>query len=324
IVFAGHCRAYVNNRGDKFLSVIDTAKQQVVGKIELPGASLQLELSPNGETIAISYQKELKLSLLDVKTETITATVTVGENTNPDHKGRIMVHPFWSKKGDFIYIQDNINKNVVKVDSKTFSVSAKIAMPGANHDLMASENGKIIYAINGKTSKGTSLTIIDSLSDKIVSDIAVPLLEGEKGKGHHGEIDRNNTLYFCNEGGRSVTLVDLKDLKAVKNVETGKGPGHAVLSVDGKYMFIIPHKDSLVSVVDTSTREVIKNINTGDGKKLGHSAFVTNDGKFLYVINVPDQKIIKIDTNKLEVVSRVTIGKNALAFGVTSKCNDGK
>lgn len=323
IVFTDHCRAYVNNRGEKFLTVIDTEAGKVVGKVDLPGFSLQLALSPDGKTIAVSYKKELMVSLVDVENGTLKASVKIGENTNPDYKGKVMTHPLWSKSGDFVFVQDNLNHMIVKVDVKTSSVAAKIAIPGANHDLMISTDGKTMYAVNGKTKNGTSLSVIDLDSDSVVSDIAIPLLEGESGKGHHGEFDRDGIFYFCNEGGRSITLVDLKEKKVLKSIETGQGPGHAVLSADGKLMFIIHHQDSMVSAIDTATREVIKKIDTGVGQKLGHSWYLADDGRFLYVTNAPDQKIVKIDTMDLKVSSTIAIGKKALAFAVTDGCQSG-
>ncbi|MCI5146832.1 MAG: hypothetical protein D3923_15235, partial [Candidatus Electrothrix sp. AR3] len=88
-------------------------------------------------------------------------------------------------------------------------------------------------------------------------------------------------------------------------------------SKNNQKIFIIPHKDNIISVIDTSTQEVIADIEAGIEKKIAHSSYFTNDGKYLYIINVNDQAIIKIDTNTLEVSTlSVLLGEKALAFGV--------
>ncbi len=319
IVFAGG-KAYVNNRGSEYLTVIDTETLEVSGEIPLEAISFQLALSPDGETIAVSYKNAIMVSLVDVATDTV-STLYLADPLAEGFSEKPMKHPHWSKDGTHLYVQNNIDDHIIKidVDSAVFSVETEIPMPGSNHDLVPSANDKIMYAVNQNTATGTSLTVIDAEKDEIIKDIPIPLLEDEIGFGHHGGLTRNGkTFYFCNEGGRSVSLVDTVTMEVRKNLVVGNGAGHAVFSKNNQKVFIIPHKDNIVSVIDTQSEEVIEDIAAGLGGKIAHSSYITNDGKYLYVINVPDQNIVKINTVTMQVVSTIHVGQKALAFAVTT------
>ena len=317
IVFADS-KAYVNNRGSDFLTVIDTETLKVDKEIPLQATSFQLALSPDGKTIAVSYKNALMVSLVDVVSDTV-STLELGEEPSGGFPEKPMKHPYWSKDGKYLYVQNNIDDILIKIDIDTFTIAAEICMPGSNHDLVPSANGKILYAVNQNTATGTSLTIIDAGYNSIIKDIEIPLLPGEEGFGHHGDLTQNGkTFYFCNEGGYSVTLVDTATLEVRKSIEVGYGAGHPVFSQDNSKVFVIPHKDNILSVIDSQSEEVIEDIEAGVGNKIAHSSYISNDGKYLYVVNVYDQDIVKIDTKTLEVISTIAIGQKALAFAVTT------
>ena len=85
---------------------------------------------------------------------------------------------------------------------------------------------------------------------------------------------------------------------------------------DGRYIFVIHHKDNIVAVIDTAKQEVVKNISVGTGKKQAHGGYFTPDGKYFYMINAEDNLMNKIDVAKMEVVTRISEGRSAMYFGI--------
>jgi YVTN family beta-propeller protein len=318
LAFTASGKGYVNNRGSKELTVIDGDKFEVTGTVPLPATSFQLSLSPDGKTLAVAYKDALKVSFINTGTDVIIRTISIGKEPEGVFKGAMMRHPYWSKDGTFVYVSDDVNNNIVKVDAKTGEIKASIPLPGPNHYLHPSKDGSLLYAVNEAEKGGkTSVTVIDSGTDKVVKDIPIPLESGEQGTLHHGEFTKDGKYFFvCNEGGRTVAVIDTDKLEVIKTIRAGMGAGHPAMTRDGKYIFVIQHKDNTVTVIDVAKQEVLKNIPVGTGKKQAHASYFTPDGRFFYMVNAEDNTINKIDTAKLEVVSKVPVGRSPMFFGM--------
>lgn len=317
IAFTSEGKGYVNNRGSKTLTVIDGNKFEVLKSIELPATSFQLALSPDGKSLAVAYKDALKLSIIDTTTDAIAKTIAIGKEPEGVFKGAKMKHPYWSKDGKFVYASDNVNNSIVKVDINFGEIMTTMALPGGNHYLHPSPDGKLLYAVNETTKTGTSVTLIDSTGDKVVKDIPIPLETEEKGLLHHGDFTRDGKYFFvCNEGGRTVAIMNTSNKKIVKTVKAGMGAGHPGMTRDGKYLFIIQHKDNVITVIDIAKQEVVKSIPVGTGKKQAHGGYFTPDGRFYYMINAEDNLINKIDVAKMEVASTIPVGKSAMFFSI--------
>jgi YVTN family beta-propeller protein len=308
LVFTADGKGYVNNRGSKELTVIDGNIFVVTKTIALPAISMQLALSPDGNTLAVVYKDALKVSFIDTATDEITKTIQIGKEPEGVFKGAMMRHPYWSKHGDFVYVSDDVNNNLVKVDAKTGEIKSIIPLPGPNHYLQPSRGGRQLYAVNEAEKGGrTSVTVVDSETDKTVKDIQIPLESGEQGLLHHGEFTRNGKYFFvCNMGGRTVAIIDIAKLEVVKTIRTK----------DGKDIFVIQHRDKTVTVIDVEKQEVVKKIPVGVGKKQAHASYFTPDGRFFYMVNAEDGTINKIDIAKMEVVSKIPVRKSSMFFAI--------
>jgi YVTN family beta-propeller protein len=318
LAFTKQGKCYVNNRGTKDITVIDANRLEVIRTIQLPAASFQIGLSPDGKTLAVTYKDVLKVSLIDTRADAVVQTVAIGEEPEDGFKGAMMKHPYWSRDGKFVYASDNVNDTIVKINAATGEIEATIPLPGTNHCLHPSKDGKLLYALNETTKDGgTSITLIDTQTDRVVKNIVVPLQPGEQGHGHHGEFSRDGRhFFFCNEGGWTVAVIDTAKKEIVKTIKVGMGPGHPCVTADGKYIFVIHHRDSVATVIDVAGEKVIKNISVGTGKKQAHRGYFTPDGKYFYMIDAQDGMMNKIDVSGMEVVTKIAVGKSAMNFGI--------
>jgi DNA-binding beta-propeller fold protein YncE len=317
IAFTRKGKGYVNNRGSKDLTVIDGNKFEVMKTIALPATSFQLALSPDNKTLAVAYKDALKLTLVDTATDAIKSTLAVGKEPEAAFKGAMMKHPYWSKDGAYVYASDNVHSTIVKIDMKTGAIAATINLPGPNHYLHPSPDGKFLYAVNEAEKAGTSVTLIDSATDKVVKDIPILLEAGEQGLLHHGDFTKDGKFFFvCNEGGRTVAIIDTAKQEVVKTLTSGMGAGHPGMTKDGKFFFVIHHKDNVITVLDIAKQEIVKSMPVGIGKKQAHGGYFTPDGKYYYMINAEDSNMVKIDVAKMEVVSKIPVGKSAMFFSI--------
>jgi len=310
-------KGYINNRNSDFLTIFDANHYEIGNPIPLPALSFQLSLSPDGKTLAVAYRNILGITLIDTATDTIIKTIKIGEEGH-GFKGAMMRHPYWSKDGRFVYAQDNVNNTIVKINTITYEIVATIAMPGSNHYLQPTKDGKLIYAC-GETlaAGGTGISIIDTESNTILKTIPVPLAADEFGLGHHGEFTPDGKYFlYANSGGNSIAVINTQSLEVVKVLHGNFGPGHLFTSKNGKLLFVVNHKDHVVTVIDIGKQEIIKEIPVGTGTNQAHNGFFTSDGKYFYMINAKDGVLHKIDTTKLESVSTVAIGTSPMFFAI--------
>lgn len=245
----------------------------------------------------------------------IVKTIDVAAAPTGGFKGAMMKHPYWTPDGRFVYVADAANKAIVKVDVAQGKVANVLNIDGVNHYLHPSPDGKLLFAVNEKRGGGASLTLIDPTTDTIVKDLPVALTEDEKGLGHHGAFTQDGRHFlYCNEGGQTVSVLDVAQRAWVKTIKTGKGSGHAALSPDGKQFFIVHHNDSVITVIDAARLEAVKDIKIGDGNKQSHAAWFTPDGKFFYVVATGDNALVKIDVARMEAVSRMPVGGKSFFF----------
>jgi len=147
-------------------------------------------------------------------------------------------------------------------------------------------NGDIAYVTTFET-KG-ALHILNLSSGKIEKSIEIasgacyPVLSHDKQK-----------IYICNQFANTVSEVILKQRKLVRTTSVLREPRSAVLSKDGKYLFVanfLPDQRAdvnvvaaCVSVIETKNFTKVKDIQLANGSNALRDICITSDGKFIYV-----------------------------------------
>jgi len=205
---------------------------------------------------------------------------------------------------------------VVKINAAAGRVVATIPLAATTHHFTTAPDGTL-WVANGKARNGRlTITVLDAASDQIIKTIPNPMAPGEKAKGHHGTFSPDGKFfYFCNEGGKTLAIVDTQKHQVVKTLQVGQGAGHAYFSRDGKLAFIVCHHDNVVAVIDTARQEVIKTVKVGTGKKEGHSGYVAEDGSF-YMLNAADGMINQIDGDSLTLKEQINVGAKPMIMAV--------
>ncbi|MBU0729291.1 MAG: hypothetical protein KKE17_06440 [Proteobacteria bacterium] len=316
LVFTVEGKGYVNNRGEPSLTVIDGNSFTVLKTIPLPATSMQFALSPDGRTLAVGYKDALLITFIDTASDRILGSVAVGTDREGAKTIRIK-HPFWSVDGRFVYAGDEVNKTVVKIDAGTLMVTATLPLQATTHHFIADLTGRYIYVIHGKgKNSALTLTILDAASDRTVKAIDIPMAQGEKADGHHGVFSPDGkSFYLCNEGGRTMAIIDAATMTLVKTIQVGKGAGHAMFTKDGGRAFVVCHDDNVVSVIDTAAQEVMRSIIVGKGAKQGHSGYMASDGSF-YMLNAADGMLNRINTASMTLESQIKVGRKPMIMEV--------
>lgn len=109
-----------------------------------------------------------------------------------------------------------------------------------------------------------------------------PVLNKETGK-----------LYVCNQFQNTVSEIDVATNKVTRTADVLREPKSAVISKDGKYLFVnnflpsqradLDYVAACVSVIDLGRFTKVKDIQLANGSNALHDICLTPDGKYIYV-----------------------------------------
>lgn len=188
-----------------------------------------------------------------------------------------------SKTGELILTQKGTRKvDIYSPDGKTCVKSYSLdAFPTG-----VLEIGSELYVTTSEN-RGL-LQVLDAESGKLQYAIPTGL-----GACHPLLSPDGKSVYVCNQFTNTVSEIDIAARKVVRQVSVLREPKSAVLSKDGKYMFVtnfLPAQRAdldvvaaCVSVIDLESFEKIKDIQLANGSNALRGMCITPDGKYIYV-----------------------------------------
>ncbi|MGA9711268.1 MAG: YncE family protein [Candidatus Sulfotelmatobacter sp.] len=182
--------------------------------------------------------------------------------------------------------------NPCRAYASEFAITKKVLIPGhGSWDYLAvDEAGRRLYV-----SHGTQVEVLDVDSDAIVGKI-------ENTPGVHGiaiapELGRG----FVSDGQSStVTIFDLKTLKAIAEVPVGKKPDAIIYDPATSRVFAFNGESNSASAIDADTGKVVGTVDLGGGPE-----FAVADGSGYVYNNLEDASVVlKINARSLKVEQR--------------------
>ncbi len=126
------------------------------------------------------------------------------------------------------------------------------------------QDGKLFMALNrgpGKDSRGREVAFFDARTKQLVHRLTT----ASNGIGHTYNSPDGRHAVVTNYGNNVITVIDLKDLKTVKDLRIGTGRmGHVAFTKDGKAGYVSNDKDGNLYKLDMKRLAVEKTIETGN------------------------------------------------------------
>ena len=147
-------------------------------------------------------------------------------------------------------------------------------------------------------SHATKVVVIDTDKGAVIGEI--PNTNGVHGIAVAESLGRG----FVSDGrDNAVTIFDLKTLKTLDTVKTGKNPDAIIYDAATKRVFAFNGGSSDATVIDAASGKVAGTIALG-----GKPEFATADGKGMVFVNIEDKsEVVAIDSRKLEAKNRWSI-----------------
>ena len=111
-----------------------------------------------------------------------------------------------------------------------------------------------------------------------------------------------------------VAVIDTRNWKVAKYIDTGAKPTSIALQQDQKYIWVGDDEGSAVTVIDAGTLKVAAQIATGAGH---HEIAVSSDNQFAFVSNRESATVSVIDVARLEKIKDVKVGPNPVSLALS-------
>jgi YVTN family beta-propeller protein len=292
--------AYVPNQASGSISVIDTAKDEVVRTLQGEG-----KLGKRVRGVVVDHDDKMlfaidaeggKVNVVDIATDKLKQQIAVGHG--PEGIGM-------SPSGNEIAACVEDDNWVTLIDAKTLAVTKHIPIKGKNPE-------HCVYSPDGHW----LLTSNENSNDVDVIDLKAGASLGTvKGSGHPrgmAFLPGTTTAYVAAETGDAADIIDVIQRKTTFSIPTALRAAGATASPDGKFVYIANGGAGSVSVIDVAAKKVVAQIPVG---KRPWNMAITHDGKKLYVANGRSNNVSVIDTSTQRVIKEISVGE--LPWGVT-------
>jgi YVTN family beta-propeller protein len=271
---------YIARRAAGFITVVDTAVDEVTADIPIPAGPPQfLAFSPDGATVYVSVFDDARtiaaVCVLDTTTNEIVATIPV--DTRP-------YAPAVTPDGSRVYVPNHDSGSISVIDTVTHEVLTKIPVSRNPHSLGFTPDGTRAYVANHESNV---IAVIDTETNTVIDQVPVGT------SPHSVEVHRTRPLSAnVNYDAASVTMIDTDTNEVVTTVPVGNNPQHITWAADGRFAYTTNVGENTVSVISADNFAVTAKLPTGATPT---SIAVLPDGTRGYVTNLGDGTLTVLD-----------------------------
>lgn len=203
-----------------------------------------------------------------------------------------------------LIVANKSDDTVDLIDPSTGETHTTLPTGHAPHEVETSPDGKIAVVANygDRPSPGSSLTVIDLESKKVIRTIAL----GEYERPHGLAWLEGNRVAVTTEGSADLVVVDVVSGEVVASIPTEQSVSHMVaVTPDGKRAFVANIGSGSMTAIDLVARKKLRDIATGAGAE---GIAVTPDGTEVWVTNREADTISVIGTDSLEIEETIEAG----------------
>ncbi len=251
----------------------------------------------NAQTAFITNQNSNTVSVINLATNTVSATITVGGSPTG-----VSVRPDGSK----VYVTNQSTSTVSIINAATNSVSATIPVGSYPIGISVSPDGTKVYVANYGAN---TVSVINTATNTVSATISV----GSYPIGISVSPD-GSKVYVANRGANTVSVINTATNTVTATITVGTNPYGVSVSPDGTMVYIANYNSNTVSVINSATNTVLATITVGT-HPIGIS--VSPDGTNIYVTNRNSNTVSVINTVTNTVSATIAVGTNPWGVSVS-------
>jgi len=336
-------KVYAITRGSNSIDVIDASTLEPMGLIKLEHFPRSSEAynAVLGLQLVTGVDKPMA-SLIDVETDKVVATVGDSSLVYPiDYGGSNATgHPYWFTDNKFALIdRGNRTINMYQVSERKgkrggwkVTLLDTISTPTAVHHFVKRDTSTLsgresisYYALSeGSPDAGIAPSILkytlqknklNLVGEASLAEIGDPII-AEMGT-HHADVHPDGEHMYVGSTEGNVYVINMKEMEVVKTVKAGLGAGHTTFVPERDLAVVTNHKDTFVTIIDTTTHTNKVNVEVSgpsiNGEILqSHSSFVHPNMDFFYAFATDNGVFYELNLETLEVSRIVDTGGTPL------------
>lgn len=325
-------KVYAVTRGSDSMDIIDSETQDNLGLVTLQHHPRSAEAYNEhlGLQLVSGADKPMA-SLIDVETDTVVATV--GDNTiyppNGDFGGgNATGHPIWLTNNKFALIDRPNRKVTVYVVRKKRNNQWKVKVldtvdtPTTVHHFMQAGKKKTFFAVaEGSAENNYSPVIIKYRlkRNKLIEKDRVSLSDVniENMGAHHANMHPDEVHMYVGSTEGNMYVLNIETMEVVTSIPVGLGAGHTTFAPSKNLAVVTNHKDTFISIIDTTNHTLIKNVEISGPQVNGeilqsHTSFVHLNMNYFYAFATDNGIFYELDLNTLEVSRTLDTGGTPL------------
>ncbi len=309
--------AVITNRDANELTIVDTNKDEVIGKQKVATNSQahMAVFSPDGKKLAIAATANNLVSILDLKTSEL-KNVNVG--AGPEHmdisKDNRWLYVGNIEGGTVSAIDLDQNREVTRIKGFYEPHGATILAAG-NKIYIPNRGAQLIGIVESAAQFSTQYISVGSLAGLAAfdSDQAGAAMHRGRSIAVNGVANVTLTLdekfaYIATGDANSVTVLDTATDKIIRTIPVGLDPWRAYASPDGKYMVVPNNGEQTISVIDARSHTMVATL-PGESDMTGVN--FAAGGKKVYVVSRGANQILVYDFSTLEKTGQLDMGEGA-------------
>ncbi len=267
------------------------------GRVFVVGSLLLAAGGSFAATAYVSNEKDDNLSVIDLDSLTVTATLPVGKRP----RGLAL-----SRDNTLLYICASDSDSVQVMDLATRKIIRDLPSGADPEQFALHPNDRWLYISN---EDDALVTVVDTQSSQVLAQIDVGvepegMAVSPDGKWAINTSETTNMLHWIDTATQ--TLVD--------NTLVDQRPRHVEFNHDGSQLWASAEIGGTVSVVDVATRKIVKTLRfeikgVHPDKVQPVGVRLTRDGKYAFVALGPANHVAVVDAKTFEVLDYLLVGR---------------
>ncbi|MGI6146551.1 MAG: YncE family protein [Firmicutes bacterium] len=298
--------AYVTNREDASVSVIDLNRAQEVTRIPVGTRPQAIAASPDKRFVYVTNFNDATLSVINTLTNTVVDTVglNVGAFAAEGPTG-VAVTP----DGRFVYVANIQSDNLSVVDARRLAVVTTVPMSAPPADLRITADGNLAYVTMGVGAIGF-IGVVDLNTNLQVK--AISICSNRTGIDIAPRMPLAYQACTFPVGRLHAVNTDLAEPSA-ESIITNLPPDQIAFNPEGTLAYVTQLDGSRLWVVDVFRHAVRLTIPVGGGSS---GVKVSDNGLLVVVANLDDNTVSIVDARTNTVAATVPVGSSPFRVAI--------